>query len=46
MSMIYGKRVRLRGAERSDLEKFVEWINDPEVTSMDVSLAHGMTADV
>jgi len=33
MSMIYGKRVRLRGAERSDLEKFVEWINDPEVTA-------------
>ena len=32
MSMIYGKRVRLRGAERSDLEKFVVWINDPEVT--------------
>jgi RimJ/RimL family protein N-acetyltransferase len=33
MSIIYGKRVRLRGAERSDLEKFVEWINDPEVTA-------------
>ena len=33
MSMIYGKRVRLRSAERSDLEKFVEWINDPEVTA-------------
>jgi RimJ/RimL family protein N-acetyltransferase len=32
MSIIYGERVRLRGAERSDLEKFVEWINDPEVT--------------
>jgi RimJ/RimL family protein N-acetyltransferase len=32
MSMIYGKRVRLRGAERSDLDKFVEWVNDPEVT--------------
>jgi RimJ/RimL family protein N-acetyltransferase len=32
MSMIYGKRVRLRSAERSDLDKFVEWINDPEVT--------------
>lgn len=32
MSIIYGKRVRLRSAERSDLEKFVEWINDPEVT--------------
>jgi diamine N-acetyltransferase len=33
MSIIYGKRVRLRSAERSDLEKFVEWINDPEVTA-------------
>lgn len=33
MSVIYGKRVRLRSAERSDLEKFVEWINDPEVTA-------------
>jgi RimJ/RimL family protein N-acetyltransferase len=33
MSIIYGKRVRLRGAERSDLEKFVEWVNDPEVTA-------------
>ena len=32
MSRIFGKRVRLRGVERSDLEKFVEWINDPEVT--------------
>ena len=33
MSIIYSKRVRLRSAERSDLEKFVEWINDPEVTA-------------
>jgi RimJ/RimL family protein N-acetyltransferase len=33
MSIVYGKRVRLRGAERSDLEKFVTWINDPEVTA-------------
>lgn len=33
MSIIYGKRVRLRGVERSDLEKFVVWINDPEVTA-------------
>ena len=32
MSIIYGKRVRMRGAERSDLDEFVEWINDPEVT--------------
>ena len=23
----------LRGAERSDLEKFVVWVNDPEVTA-------------
>jgi len=33
MSTIYGERVRLRGAERSDLEKFMEWVNDPEVTT-------------
>ena len=33
MSIIYGKRVRLRSAERGDLKKFVEWINDPEVTA-------------
>ncbi len=29
--MIIGKRVRLRGLEREDLPKFVEWLNDPEV---------------
>ena len=33
MSIIYGKRIRLRSAERSDLDRFVEWINDPEVTA-------------
>jgi len=33
MSIVYGKRVRLRGAERSDLEQFVKWVNDPEVTA-------------
>ena len=32
MSIIYGERIRLRSAERSDLKKFVEWVNDPEVT--------------
>ena len=32
MSIIYGKRIRLRGVEPSDLEKFIEWVNDPEVT--------------
>ena len=30
--MIYGKRVRLRGMERTDVPKSFEWINDPEVT--------------
>jgi RimJ/RimL family protein N-acetyltransferase len=30
--MIYGKRLRLRGIERSDLPRFHEWLNDPEVT--------------
>jgi len=29
--MIYGKRIRLRRDERSDLPKFVEWLNDPDV---------------
>ncbi len=29
--MIIGKRVRLRAAERSDLPRFVQWLNDPEV---------------
>lgn len=29
--MIYGKRIRLRRDERTDLPKFVEWLNDPEV---------------
>jgi len=29
--MLYGKRIRLRGDERSDLPKFVEWLNDPDV---------------
>ena len=29
--MIIGKRVRLRGIERSDLPRFVEWLNDPDV---------------
>jgi diamine N-acetyltransferase len=29
--MIYGERIRLRRNERSDIPKFVEWLNDPEV---------------
>jgi diamine N-acetyltransferase len=29
--MIEGKQVRLRAIERSDLPRFVEWLNDPEV---------------
>jgi len=33
MSIIYGKRVRLRSVERSDLEQFIKWVNDPEVTA-------------
>jgi len=32
MSIIYGKRIRLRAAEREDVKKFYEWVNDPEVT--------------
>lgn len=30
--MIYGKRIRFRSVEKSDVQKFYEWINDPEVT--------------
>ncbi len=30
--MIYGKRIRFRGVEKADIQKFYEWINDPEVT--------------
>ncbi len=30
--MIYGKHVRLRSVERSDLRCFQEWLNDPEVS--------------
>jgi len=30
--MIYGKHIRLRGVERSDIPRFYEWLNDPEVT--------------
>jgi len=29
--MIYGKRVRLRALEETDLQRCHEWINDPEV---------------
>jgi RimJ/RimL family protein N-acetyltransferase len=32
MSVIYGKRIRLRAVEREDVKKFFEWVNDPEVT--------------
>jgi RimJ/RimL family protein N-acetyltransferase len=29
--MIYGKHIRLRGVEHSDVPRFHEWLNDPEV---------------
>jgi diamine N-acetyltransferase len=29
--MIYGKRIRLRADERSDLPQFCAWLNDPDV---------------
>ena len=31
--MIFGKRIRFRAPERSDLPTFVTWLNDPEVIS-------------
>jgi RimJ/RimL family protein N-acetyltransferase len=30
-AMIHGERVRLRRVERSDLSRYVEWLNDPDV---------------
>lgn len=35
--MIYGERIRLRASERSDLQQFAAWLNDPEVRQ---GLAH------
>ena len=32
MSIIYGKRIRLRAVEAEDVKRFYEWVNDPEVT--------------
>ncbi|MCZ2127662.1 MAG: GNAT family N-acetyltransferase [Anaerolineales bacterium] len=32
MSVIYGKKIRLRAVEREDIKKFHEWVNDPQVT--------------
>lgn len=31
--MIYGKRVRLRAVERSDVAQYYDWVNDPDVTA-------------
>lgn len=31
--MISGKNVRLRAIEHSDVPRYVEWVNDPEVTA-------------
>lgn len=31
--MIYGERIRLRAIERDDIPRFVEWLNDPDVTA-------------
>jgi len=31
--MIIGARVRFRAIERDDIPRFVEWLNDPEVTA-------------
>jgi RimJ/RimL family protein N-acetyltransferase len=29
--MIYGKRIRFRAPERTDIPRFVNWLNDPDV---------------
>jgi diamine N-acetyltransferase len=31
--MIYGERIRLRAVEREDIPRYVNWLNDPEVTA-------------
>ena len=31
--MIYGERIRFRAVEREDIPRYVEWLNDPEVTA-------------
>ena len=31
--MIYGECIRLRAIEREDIPRYVEWLNDPEVTA-------------
>lgn len=42
--MIYGKHIRLRGVERSDIPRFHEWLNDPEVTEgLSIFLPMSMT---
>ncbi len=32
MPHIYGDRIRLRAVEKEDIDKFMQWVNDPEVT--------------
>ncbi len=32
MPIIYGKRIRFRAVEPADLDRFLVWINDPDVT--------------
>ena len=32
MPNLFGKRIRLRAAEREDLPIFIQWLNDPDVT--------------
>ena len=32
MPHLFGKRIRLRAAEKSDIDTFCRWVNDPEVT--------------
>jgi len=32
MPHLFGPRIRLRAAEKSDIDAFLRWINDPEVT--------------
>jgi RimJ/RimL family protein N-acetyltransferase len=43
-AMIYGKRLRLRALERSDLPSFVNWLNDPDVTE-NLLLGHPLSTE-
>ncbi len=42
--MYFGKRIRFRAPERSDIPTWVTWLNDPEVTS-GIAITYPMSLD-